>query len=194
MSLQEVSKRPIARNIKVFQNLVNVDFTNFLELVKFDEKSFENAFLLRNIIFPPNLRIIDSGVFYGCAHLTSIKIPASVEIIGENAFNNCTKLEQVTFEGPIILAESAFQNCPRLVRRIYLQTRYVDCVYGKYSELKDSIRFEKIECGISLEEFEDDSNIVILRCGHAFLEEALQEWAKRQRICPACKQKISVDF
>ena len=190
MSLQEVSKRPIARNIKVFQNLVNIDFTNFLELVKFDEKSFENAFLLRNIIFPPNLRIIDSGVFYGCAHLTSIKIPASVEIIGENAFNNCTKLEQVIFEGPIMLAAGAFENCPRLVRRIYLQTRYVDCVYGKYSELKESLQFEKIECGISLEEFEDDSNIVILRCGHAFLEESFHEWTKRQRICPACKQRI----
>jgi hypothetical protein len=47
-----------------------------------------------------------------------------------------------------------------------------------------------MECGISLQEFEDESSIVILRCGHAFFEEALQEWAKKQRICPACKQKI----
>jgi hypothetical protein len=113
-----------------------------------------------------------------------------VVIIGENAFRNCPKLEEFIIEGPTMLAEGAFENCPRLIRRIYLQTRFVDCVYGKYRELKESLKFEKVECGITLEEFEDDSNIVILRCGHAFLEESLQEWARRQRICPACKQKI----
>jgi hypothetical protein len=111
-------------------------------------------------------------------------------MIGENAFRSCVKLEQVIFEGMVMLAESAFENCPRLVRMVYLQTRFVDCVYGKYLELKESLKFEKVECGISLEEFEDDSNIVILRCGHAFLEESFQEWARRQRICPACKQRI----
>ena len=103
---------------------------------------------------------------------------------------NIKLLEEFIIEGPVVLAESTFENCPRLVRRIYLQTRFVDCIYGKYCELQCSLKFEKVECGISLEEFEDDSNIVILRCGHAFLEDSLQEWTKRQRICPACKQRI----
>jgi hypothetical protein len=89
-----------------------------------------------------------------------------------------------------MLAEGAFENCPRLVRRVYLQTRFVDCIYGKYCELQESLKFEKVECGISLEEFKDDSDIVILRCGHAFLEESFHEWTKKQRICPACKQRI----
>ena len=111
-------------------------------------------------------------------------------MIGENAFRNCVKLEEVIFEFPTILADGAFDNCPRLIRRIYLQNRYVDCIYGKYCELKDSIRFENMECGISLEEFKDDSNIVILRCGHVFFEEAIKEWTKRRWICPTCKNKI----
>jgi hypothetical protein len=111
-------------------------------------------------------------------------------MIGENAFRSCVRLEQVTFEGPVVLAEGAFENFQRLVRRIYLQTRYVDCVYGKYCDLQESLRFEKVECGISLEEFKDDSNIVILHCKHAFFEEAFHEWAKKQRICPTCKQRI----
>jgi hypothetical protein len=89
-----------------------------------------------------------------------------------------------------MLAAGAFDNCPRLVRRVYLQTRFVDCVYGKYCDLQSSLKFEKVECGISLEEFKDDSNIVILRCGHAFIEESFHEWTKKQRICPACKQRI----
>ena len=115
---------------------------------------------------------------------------SSVVFIGENTFKSCAQLEQVTFEGIVMLAEGAFENCPRLVRRVYLQTRFMDCVYGKYCDLQSSLKFEKVECGISLEEFEDDSNIVILRCGHAFLEESFHEWTKRQRICPACKQRI----
>ena len=38
---------------------------------------------------------------------------------------------------------------------------------------------------ILLEEFE-----IILRRGHAFIEEAFHEWAKRQQICPAYKKRI----
>ena len=124
-------------------------------------------------------------------HLNPIfQIPGLVVSIRENAFRSCAQLEEFIIEGPTMLAEGAFENCPRLVRRVFLQIRFVDCIYGKYCELKESLKFEKVECGISLEEFENDSNIIILRCGHAFLEESLQEWTKRQRICPACKQRI----
>ena len=57
MSLQEVSDKPIPRNIKVFRNeclskyqmITDIDFSEFLELVKFDDCSFENAFLLRKM-------------------------------------------------------------------------------------------------------------------------------------------------
>jgi hypothetical protein len=161
-----------------------------LQLEKFYENAFESNIALRDIQFPPNLRLIDCYAFQRCKSLRTIQIPASVEMIGENAFRNCAKLEEVTFEGMVMLAEGAFENCPRLIRRIYLQTRFLDCVYGKYSELKGGLKFEGVKCGISLEEFEDDSNIVILHCKHAFLEESLQEWARRQRICPACKKRI----
>jgi hypothetical protein len=170
--------------------LVTLNLSNCLQLEKIYENAFEFNISLRDIQFPPNLRIIDSYAFQKCKSLRIIQIPGLVEIIGERAFRNCVKLEEFIIEGPTMLAEGAFENCPKLVRRIFLQTRFVDCVYGKYSELKESLQFEKIECGISLEEFEDDSNIIILRCGHAFLEEAFHEWTKRQRICPACKQRI----
>ena len=45
-----------------YQNLVNVDFTN--------ENSFENAFLLQNIIFPPNVKMIFG--FNYCTSLVSL--------------------------------------------------------------------------------------------------------------------------
>ena len=38
------------------------------------------------------------GAFANCTALTSIEIPANVEIIEEAAFKNCTALTTVTFE------------------------------------------------------------------------------------------------
>jgi hypothetical protein len=81
MSLQEVSERPIARNIKVFRNeclinyqmITDIDFSDFLELVKFEDKSFENAFQLRNIVFPPNIEVIKG--FNNCTSLISLDFP-----------------------------------------------------------------------------------------------------------------------
>jgi hypothetical protein len=192
-SLENVIFPPNVRIIGGFgvcKKLVYCNFSNCLQLEKIYANAFEFNIALRDIQFPQNLKIIESGAFRKCTNLTTIKIPASVEIIGENSFKSCAKLEEVTFEGPTMLATGAFENCARLVRRIYLQTRFVDCVYGKYCDLQESLLFEKVECGISLEEFKDDSNIVILRCGHAFLEESFHEWTKKQRICPACKQRI----
>jgi hypothetical protein len=193
ISLQNIIFPPNVKTIGEFhdcRSLVSLNLSNCLQLEKIENFAFFKAWSLQTIQFSPNLKIIQNCAFQNSSRLTSLQIPASVEIIEENSFNSCEQLEQVTFEGPTILGEYAFDNCPNLIRKIYLQNRYVDCVFGKYSELKQSLRFEITECGITLEKFEDDSNIVILRCGHAFLKEALEEWMKRQLICPFCKQRI----
>jgi hypothetical protein len=95
-------------------------------------------------------------------------------------------LAEVVFEGDTKVDANAFQNCPKLsLRKIY--TRFL---YGKYSELKESLVGSYREggiCGITLESFLDDSNIVCLPCGHAYFEEALYKWLEIQKICPTCR-------
>ena len=60
----------------------------------------------------------------------------------------------------------------------------------KFGDVKDTLRFESIECMISQEKFKDDSDVIVLACGHVFMLDYLQQWLKIQKFCPSCRQKI----
>jgi hypothetical protein len=177
-----------------FQNctsLVTLDLSNCLQLEQISFDTFVNAWSLQEIIFGPNVKEIMSGAFRNLTSLTRLRIPASIEKISWNTFEGCFQLEEVIFEGDTEVDPDAFQNCPRLERRVFPRKKIPGCIYGKYSDLKASLQFGQGQigatCGISLEEFQEDSDIVVLPCGHAYLEEAFHEWFSRQKICPTCK-------
>jgi hypothetical protein len=194
-ALKEISFPPNIQKIgtRTFTNctrLVRLDLSNYeqLEEIRFD--AFVNAWSLQEIIFPQNLRKITHHAFCNCTSLVRLRIPASVNEIETSAFSDCTNLEKVIFDNiaGISIAERAFENCPLLARR------YPGFRYGKYSELKGTLQFDQgksgASCGISLEEFCDESDIVVLPCGHAYMEESFHEWTKRQQICPTCKAAL----
>jgi hypothetical protein len=180
-------------------SLTRLDFSHCAQFEEFGNNIFTDAFSLEEIVFPPTLQKITHHSFRNCISLVRLQIPASVNKIEKEAFSGCTNLEEVVFENPagISIHERAFQNCPRLARLPLRPKRYSGFRYGKYSELKASLQFgqgsEGGTCGISLEEFQDDSEIVVLPCGHAYLEEAFNEWTKRQRICPTCKVGLKLE-
>jgi hypothetical protein len=171
-------------------SLTRLDFSHCSQFEEFGNNVFTDAFSLQEVILPPTLQKIKHHAFRNCTSLTRLRIPASVNKIEEDAFSGCTNLEKVIFENidGIEIHERAFQNCPKLARR------YPGFRYGKYSELKGILKFEQGSeggiCGISLEEFQDDSDIVVLPCGHAYLEEAFNMWILRQKICPTCKVRL----
>ena len=78
---------------------------------------------LTQIDLPNQLKILDSyyisdtenvGAFFFCANLKSVIIPASVEKIGANTFDDCTSLESVTFEQTskcTFIGGYAFSDC-----------------------------------------------------------------------------------
>ena len=191
-SLQEIIFPPNLRKISAgaFLNctsLTRLDFSHCAQFEEFGNNVFTDAFSLEEIVFPPTLQKITHHSFRNCTSLTRLRIPASVNKIETDAFSGCTNLEKVIFENidGIEIHERAFQNCPKFARR------YPGFRYGKYSELKGILKFEQGSeggtCGISLEEFQDDSDIVVLPCGHAYFEEAFNQWFSMQKICPTCK-------
>ncbi|MBQ8783090.1 MAG: leucine-rich repeat protein [Clostridia bacterium] len=55
--------------------------------------------VIKTITISDGITLINSGVFSGCNNLASARIPASVDVIESNAFNNCPKLETIYFGG-----------------------------------------------------------------------------------------------
>jgi len=186
-SLKEISAGSFLYCIK----LMRLDFSHCAQF-KFGNNIFTDSFSLQEVIFPQCLQKITNHSFRNCTSLVRLRIPASVKKIKTNAFDGCINLKEVIFEGDTKVDANAFQNCPRLAQ----PKRYPGFLYGKYSELKGRLRFgqgepgESAICGISLEEFADDLDIVVLQCGHAFCEEILHSWIERQKICPTCKERI----
>jgi len=197
-SLQDFVFPPNIKEISlcVFQNctsLTRLDLSNCHQLTKLGSYAFSDCFSLHEIILPPNIDEIEPSVFNNCTSLVSIRIPESVKEIGKNSFLGCSQLEQVIFEGDPLIDGCAFDDCPRLSRKIFSQKRHSGFIYGKYSELKGILKFEQQQggtCGIRLEDFLDDSNIVVLPCGHAFFEEEFHEWILRRKICPSCRVEL----
>jgi hypothetical protein len=173
-------------------SLTRLDFSNCVQFEEFGNNVFTDAFSLGELILPQNLQKISHHAFRNCISLVRLRIPATVSEIEKEAFSGCVGLQEIIFDNiaGIKIHERAFQNCPLLVIPSPPR-RYPGFRYGKYSELKGSLQFgqgtEGGICGISLEEFQDDSDIVVLPCGHAYFEEAFNMWISRQNICPTCK-------
>ena len=92
-----------------------IDDNNVIYNFNFVDKSFEEfSFdLLEGVAFTT----ISDNMFYDCANLKSITIPASVTRIGMGAFSGCTALESVIFEDEsqlVTIDSSAFYNCSSL--------------------------------------------------------------------------------
>jgi hypothetical protein len=172
-------------------SLTRLDLSNCSQLGEISYDTFVNAWSLQEIIFGPNVTEIKSGAFRNCTSLTRLRIPASVTKISCDTFCGCTQLEEVVFEGDTEVSLDSFQNCPRLVNRVFPRKKIPGFQYGKYSELKDSLKFEQGSeggtCGISFEKFLDDSEIAVLPCGHAYIEEEFNEWFSRRKSCPTCR-------
>ena len=157
--------------------------------------------MIREVIIPDNCIISGNFFFKNCPALERIVIGNNVEIQGSNCFYGCSSVRSVIIGDNVTISGLKFmegcfvnQNIELIIGLNYVGYPIhipMPILYiNKFADIKSDLRFEAIECMISQEKFDDESDVVVLSCGHVFLLDPLQQWIEIQKICPTCKNGI----
>ena len=61
---------------------------------------------------------------------------------------------------------------------------------GSYTNLREHIIPECTQCTISLEDFADNTEVIVLPCRHAFTTDGIRRWLQTNTTCPTCRGDI----
>lgn len=93
------------------------------------------ALNINQIQLPENLEKIGESAFYNCEKLENVKIPDTVKIIGDSAFCNCKTIEKINIPNGIENIENtAFYGCSLLS-----SVQYNGKTYTSKSSLKKAL-------------------------------------------------------
>jgi hypothetical protein len=156
---------------------------------------------IREVIIPDNCTISGDFFFRRCSRLERIVIGNNVVIQGSKCFFECSGLKYITIGDNVTISGLKFldgcfvnQNVEITIGSGYvgypIHIPMPILHVRKFADVKSDLRFEAKKCAISMENFEDNSDVVVLKCGHVFLVEPLQQWIGFQKICPTCKNGI----
>lgn len=71
--------------------------------------------VIKEVVIPSGIIVIDQKTFRGYTNLTSVTIPQSVKAIGRKAFSGCENLTTVNiYSNEITIKEDAFSDCKNL--------------------------------------------------------------------------------
>lgn len=156
---------------------------------------------IQEVIIPDNCTISGDFFFRKCSRLERIVIGNNVVIRGSRCFSECTGVRSVTIGDNVTISGVQFMEGCFMNQNVELSigSGYIGYPIHipipilhirKFADIKSRLRFEVEKCMISFEEFDDDSDVVVLSCGHVFLFEPLRQWIAIQKFCPTCKNKI----
>jgi hypothetical protein len=157
--------------------------------------------MIREVIIPDNCRISGKFFFQYCKALERIVIGNNVEIQGSNCFYECSGVRSITIGDNVTISGLKFmegcfvnQNVELIIGQNYvgypIHIPMPILHVNRFADIKSDLHFEAKKCAISMEKFDNDSDVVVLSCGHVFLLEPLQKWIEIQKICPTCKNRI----
>lgn len=62
----------------------------------------------------------------------------------------------------------------------------------KYGDIKNENFTKSRQCNICLEDYQDDEEILLLKCNHYYHKDCITNWiSKESNKCPICKEKVS---
>ncbi len=162
---------------------------------------FANCNMIKEVVIPDNCIISGVRFFRNCSNLERIVIGNNVVISGDYCFQDCSGVKSITIGNNFTISGLAFlenhcdnQNIELVIGHnytgypIYIPPKIFNV--NKYGDIKHTLLYDQNKCMISYEVFNDDSDIVVLHCGHVLSLESLNEWIKIQKFCPLCRQPI----
>jgi hypothetical protein len=162
---------------------------------------FAECETIQEVFIPDNCTINGDFFFKKCPRLERIVIGNNVVIQGSRCFYECSGLRSVTIGDNVTISGLKFmdgcfmnQNIEITIGRNYIgypiHIPMPILHIRKFGNIKSILRYEAKKCMISFEKFKDESDVIVMRCGHVFLLEPLQQWIKIKKCCPTCRQNI----
>ena len=171
-------------NDQVIDNLfIDLD-TNIIESNEMNE--FFETHNTESIFFNRNVHTLSNDLNYdrNFSTLLSLSEFCEINIIDDINFNNSflNNIELQTFipieDVPIVLKEKCFNELKKL----------------KYKDIDEKLKKLDI-CTISLEKFNNDSDILILPCDHIFNLDECKKWLlNNSHKCPICRKSVGENY
>lgn len=162
---------------------------------------FAECETIQEVIIPDNCTISGNFFFKKCPRLERIVIGNNVVIQGNQCFYECSGVKTITIGDNVTISglnflEGCFtnQNVEITIGQGYvgypINVPISILHVRKYADVKDNLRYEAKKCLISFDDFEDESDVIVLKCGHVFLLNHLQQWLGIKKFCPTCRKNI----
>lgn len=100
--------------------IIEITLPSSIEPMGMGENVFQSCVNLKNVVFEEDeeneeiITVLPAYTFSGCSNLESFTLPASIETIGEYAFNNCSGLKLVVLDNIVEIRSNAFSYCNNL--------------------------------------------------------------------------------
>ena len=118
--------------------ITKIEFPSALK--KIGQSAFENASLLKDIVWNDGIEEIESNAFKGCMSIETMNIPDSVNSMGTYIFSGDNKIKNVYLpKGRINITEGVFYNCNSLESITFPDTVEAirEYAFGNCSALKE---------------------------------------------------------
>jgi len=122
--------------------------------------------------------------------------PAPAQNLNNQNNQNQGRLYEIIFDTNNINLDNYINNIWNTIlnRDIITTTAFNALPRGTYQNLRNQniIHQECVRCGISLEDFQNDSEVIVLPCRHAFMEAQIRRWiiTDQHMTCPTCRAPV----
>jgi len=109
------------------RSLLSVNFASGSMLTAISDWAFYNCHELQSIDIPEGVTEIGKAAFFDCVYLNDVIVPASVQVIGDNAFALCSRMQQMRVKAvvPPSIASKTFEQVSRQMP-VYVPQNSVD--------------------------------------------------------------------